>query len=1032
MIKRFRATLLPAVLLVVGFIFWFGARNGIAADPSADPSGKQAQPSGSTAGGIQPGAWEEVKKLIKEGRYEEALVSLDALAAASPEDVHVQLYRSLCQTRLKSKQVFEGLSSEDYETLQQRLNTEVKEQKRSAAIQKSVDKQIQKEQASWDKALNTLQKQADQQAEQARKQAQAEAVQRIREEKTLAKEKARQKALERAAEHKAEKEVKTAAEQPTQQVQAVSAPAPQATPSQEAPSSIISAPASAPVSGPETPAPQIPSQAAPSQGGVELAPVTVSTPPGLAPATSPSLVGRTMPVKGVVQINANQMSVSPDRKIAIAEGDVEVVYENTVLICDRLTLFTDTKDAYAEGNVRIEEGKQVFRGEMVHYNFDTKKGRFLQGTVSMPPWHEHGRSVEHIAEGVYEVSPGYLTSCELEPPHFKFYGQRAIFFADDRLARIRNAVFMVDKAPFIYLPFVTFAETQSPFFIIPGKRKPWEEFVLLGYRYDLPIPGNHTGAVKLDWRRAFLWGYGLDHQFGSPELGKGLIKLYYNQHANIRSKKSSLPKGAAHDRYRILLRHHWQPTEDTSIVTDIQKYSDENYRKDFLFKEEYVGDDLPESFISFVRNDPNYALTAVARKRMNHFQTVTDTLPQVTFDLRPQQVGDTWLFSETKLDATSFQTKPKYSDADIDAVRVDWFQRLRYALNWFRPVEITPKAAIEQTYYNKDRQGSDREGDRHIVSGQWSTGGDASLKLFKIFPVKTNFLGLNINDLRHVLTPTVAYDLIHRPTVENSLLGFPAASGPANRLTFGLENKLQTRRPDGNGKLQKVDLARLLVSVPYSFRNNGNKQGGRLEQWDTDLELYPASWMRLEADWKFNAILPPLADTRNSKFDLDLVLVGGGGHPTARYAPKVESPQPQGFETGPQTVSSLLVPRGQWYMGLGHRYSPNDKTEDVLELDWRPSDKWEIGTFNRYTWKEVAGGHKRFNNLREYQYTLRRDLHDWIGQLVYRVDREFGEEIYLTMTLKAYPSLPIEMSESYHQPKIGSQSSPFSPIRTSS
>ena len=102
----------------------------------------------------------------------------------------------------------------------------------------------------------------------------------------------------------------------------------------------------------------------------------------------------------------------------------------------------------------------------------------------------------------------------------------------------------------------------------------------------------------------------------------------------------------------------------------------------------------------------------------------------------------------------------------------------------------------------------------------------------------------------------------------------------------------------------------------------------------------------------------------------------------------------------------------------------------MLEGNWRLSEKWEIGTFHRFTWKEVVGGDKRFNNLRETQYTLRRDLHDWIAELAYRVDREFGEELFFTMTLKAYPELPIQMEDSYHQPKIGSQSSPFSPLHT--
>ena len=118
---------------------------------------------------------------------------------------------------------------------------------------------------------------------------------------------------------------------------------------------------------------------------------------------------------------------------------------------------------------------------------------------------------------------------------------------------------------------------------------------------------------------------------------------------------------------------------------------------------------------------------------------------------------------------------------------------------------------------------------------------------------------------------------------------------------------------------------------------------------------------------------------------------------------------------------------GQWYLGLGHRYTQNNKTESVLEFNWGVSEKWEIGTFHRFTWKEVVGGSKRLLNTREWQYTLRRDLHDWVADLTYRVDREFGEELFLIVTLKAFPNLPIEVGESYHQPKSGTQSSPFFP-----
>ncbi|MBI3011315.1 MAG: hypothetical protein HYY58_02340, partial [Candidatus Omnitrophica bacterium] len=128
-----------------------------------------------------------------------------------------------------------------------------------------------------------------------------------------------------------------------------------------------------------------------------------------------------------------------------------------------------------------------------------------------------------------------------------------------------------------------------------------------------------------------------------------------------------------------------------------------------------------------------------------------------------------------------------------------------------------------------------------------------------------------------------------------------------------------------------------------------------------------------------------------------------------------------------------MRPIGHWSAGIGHRYSHNDKTEETIHLELQPSAKWYVTMFQRFTWKDVAGGSKRFRNLRESQYNLVRDLHDWLATFIYRVDREFGEGIFFMLTLKAYPNFPIEFEDSYHQPKIGSQSDPFSPVpRTSS
>ncbi len=957
--------------------------------------------------------WDDVRTALRRGDYASARRSLDLIRELTPEDPDLPLYHLLLRARDESSSPFTQVTPDRLAALKRQLDEEERAQRKHAVQLKALDRQVMKEQATWDQESKRLQHARPPGPPTTQAGAGGEERQRRAGE---AEQDAKRKPRERQV-------IRTS---------------PAVVPEGERPTPTQSAPA-APTEVTPSPRPAIPSSPA-TPGSVQLAPVTVETPAddAASPATGeegwPTLTAaRVRPPAGAVQIHANQMSVSPNRKIAVAEGNVEVSFENAVLTCDRATLFTDTKDVYAEGRVRLEEGTQVFRGELVHYNLDTKKGRFLQGTVSTPPWYQHGRSIEHIAEGVYQVTPGYIPSCELEPPHFRFAGRRVTVFADDKLARAQNVALFVEQVPFLYLPWLSVADGKSPFFLIPGKRKPWGEFALMGYRYELSefLGLTQKGTAKLDWRRHFGWGVGTDHELQSDQFGKGLLKLYYNDLKNRQKPNDSLPKGANGQRYRVLWRHRWQPMPDTTVITDFQKYSDEDFRKEFLFREEFTNDDAPESFISMVTNDPNYTLTGLVRKRVNRFQTMDEALPEVTFDVRQQRIGDTQLFSESRLDVANFQRKRAHSELDDDVIRVDWFQQLSYALSLFRPVLVTPKAGIRQTYYTKDIQSGtvDRQqGDRNVFSGQANVGGDASLKLFRIFPVVTNALGLNLNLLRHVLTPTVSYAYVHRPTVDNSLLNFAAASGPTNQLTFGLENKLQTRHLKGK-RWEGVDLGRFLISVPYTFHGSGNKSGGEIGNWSFDLETYPWPWMRLESDWNvlggpFN---PATTDIRANQWNFDLVLVGGQGVLDAQHAQEISAPvapSMRAFEPGPQSGISFL-PEGQWYLGLGHRYSENDKTEDVVELDWRVTPKWQIGTFHRFDWKEVVGSSKRFNTLREYQYTLRRDLHDWVAELVYRVDRDFGEELFFTLTLKAFPEMPIDTKTAYHQPKLGSQSSPF-------
>ncbi|NDA26754.1 MAG: hypothetical protein EBZ05_07955, partial [Verrucomicrobia bacterium] len=74
--------------------------------------------------------------------------------------------------------------------------------------------------------------------------------------------------------------------------------------------------------------------------------------------------------------------------IYYAEDNVTVTYGGDVLMADQVHFNPTTKEATAKGNVRLYMMNQIYRGDLLTYNFRTKKilsekFRFLDGKLSI-------------------------------------------------------------------------------------------------------------------------------------------------------------------------------------------------------------------------------------------------------------------------------------------------------------------------------------------------------------------------------------------------------------------------------------------------------------------------------------------------------------------------------------------------------------------------------------------------------------------------------------------------------------------------
>jgi hypothetical protein len=246
-------------------------------------------------------------------------------------------------------------------------------------------------------------------------------------------------------------------------------------------------------------------------------------------------------------------------------------------------------------------------------------------------------------------------------------------------------------------------------------------------------------------------------------------------------------------------------------------------------------------------------------------------------------------------------------------------------------------------------------------------------------------MNLDINDVRHIVTPSINYDFVNDPTIPSSkLLQFDGIDSISRSevVSLSLENKLQTKREN-----KTVDLVRFITDTSY---NLNDPSGSRFGNINYDLEVTPYSNTRIELDATY--------DTQEYFFkDLNTDVT---------------------FYSAENKYFDTEIFGDNWSGGIGYRYQRKGSKQLTTEGALRLNPKWKFKVYERF---ELARG----KYLREQEYTLFRDLHCWVVQVTYNVNREYGESIWIAFKLKAFPEMSIDFDNSYHQPKARSQSRTF-------
>ncbi len=153
-----------------------------------------------------------------------------------------------------------------------------------------------------------------------------------------------------------------------------------------------------------------------------------------------------------IKLQSELVDIDWDSSILTAQGIPDTAHADSIL-----------------GKPIMNDGGEEYRGEVIHYNFKTKKGKIKVGTTEMENGYCLGAQIKKVDTDELFVSDGRFTTCSLTDPHYYFASPKMKVYAHDKIVA-EPVYFYISDVPILALPFGVFPNHsgRSSGIITPG------------------------------------------------------------------------------------------------------------------------------------------------------------------------------------------------------------------------------------------------------------------------------------------------------------------------------------------------------------------------------------------------------------------------------------------------------------------------------------------------------------------------------------------------------------------------------------
>ncbi|HRX84781.1 MAG TPA: LPS assembly protein LptD [Phycisphaerae bacterium] len=322
---------------------------------------------------------------------------------------------------------------------------------------------------------------------------------------------------------------------------------------------------------------------------------------------------------------------------------------------------------YLEGDIVLTSGDRMVRASRLYYDFAHDRALILDAVVRLfapdrdLPIYIRAGMVRQLSAREFTAHNALITTSEFYTPHYHV-GATDLTVTDRREVNpiapstsaglagtmtMRNTTFNIGNVPILYWPFVR-ADIDTTETSLQSVRSGysdnfgfeletrWALFNVLG----LAKPNGVDGSLLIDYysERGPAVGANLDYE---TDHAFGLFRGYYiddNGEDDLNGRYRDEEPDSS-NRGRLTWRHREYLPDDWQLTFELSYISDKNFLEEYFQSEHFNAKDQ-ESLIYLKKQVHNWAFTAHLQYQLMEFERTTERLPDLSFRLYGQPIGD--------------------------------------------------------------------------------------------------------------------------------------------------------------------------------------------------------------------------------------------------------------------------------------------------------------------------------------------------------------------------------------------------------